>query len=994
MNNRCPDCCHPERIDALFCGCCEGIAAKTPLALFNRPGLTQLRYRMGAHADFLESMIARLSSKDYPALAGLTTRDADDPSIALLDAWAVVADVLTFYQERIANEGYLVSATERRSILELARLVGYKLHPGVAASVFVAYILDDKFEEETTIPAGSRSQSVPGPGELPHSFETSEDLKARALWNNLKPRLSRPQIESAIRNVDAQGTAQPRIWLKGVTTHLKINDPLLIDFGRGNPPEFFRVHQVTPDNDADRTLVNLAQPVAAAPGDSAQQRDIIAALTQRPSRQPRNALRLPRALTQQFRFKAETGYATVKALAPVLKETLSKAAANAQVSAPNPIQVYALRRTLSLFGHSHPGTPNYTRGTGGTLSVTSYTPPSLSTVWPTEFVGNNNYTTLAVEPQDENIPEASWLVVRYPVLNDNGEVTGWTHSVHRLDGVQLTSLSALGTASKVNLLALPATSPWLAELSAAQFDRYTGSEALLRDTTVLAKAEALALAEAPIEDLICGGMEDLIELDGFYQGLESGRWVIVSGERDLPGTEGVRFSELAMLAAVTQDVDGSLYRGGEQTHTFIQLAEALEYCFKRGTVTIYGNVVKATHGETRREALGGGDGAKAMQTFALKQKPVTYTAATNPSGVESSLAVRVNEVLWHESETLSGLNRTDRRFTTQTDDEDQTTVIFGNGKQGARLPTGTENVKAQYRTGIGRPGNVKAGQISLLADRPLGVKEVINPLRASGGADRENRDQARKHAPLAVTALDRLVSVRDYADFARTFAGIGKAQAVELSTGRKPLVHVTIAGADDIPIDETSDLFINLERALRTLGDPFQPVQVGVRELLLIVLSAKVRIHPDYLWEDVAGRLRAALLKTFGFEARELGQQVFLSEVYAVMQAVRGVVYVDIDSFGGVPEKVSDYTGERRLLTPDEVTQAVRCIADPKKCEYEGGQAAFRRVNTKARFADTGVAAQVLPVNRAGFDGVRIYPAQLALLSTELPDTLILNPIP
>ena len=170
MNNRCPDCCHPEHVDVRYCGCCEGIASATPRTLFNRPGLTQLRYRLGTHADFLETMIARLSTTDYPALAGLSTRDAEDPSIALLDAWAVVADVLTFYQERIANEGYLTSATERRSILELGRLVGYKLQPGVSASVFLAYTLDDKFEEETTIPAGSRSQSIPGADELPQSF--------------------------------------------------------------------------------------------------------------------------------------------------------------------------------------------------------------------------------------------------------------------------------------------------------------------------------------------------------------------------------------------------------------------------------------------------------------------------------------------------------------------------------------------------------------------------------------------------------------------------------------------------------------------------------------------------------------------------------------------------------------------------------------------------------------------------------------------------------
>ena len=42
----------------------------------------------------------------------LKTRDADDFSIALLDASAVMLDILTFYQERLANESYLRTATQ------------------------------------------------------------------------------------------------------------------------------------------------------------------------------------------------------------------------------------------------------------------------------------------------------------------------------------------------------------------------------------------------------------------------------------------------------------------------------------------------------------------------------------------------------------------------------------------------------------------------------------------------------------------------------------------------------------------------------------------------------------------------------------------------------------------------------------------------------------------------------------------------------------------
>ena len=96
------DDCTPGRC---LCGCCLGLTAATPVEVFNRPGLAAIAYRPGTHPLFKRSMLAALSR--YPALAGLGTRDDDDFSIALLDAWATVADVLTFYGERIANESYL-----------------------------------------------------------------------------------------------------------------------------------------------------------------------------------------------------------------------------------------------------------------------------------------------------------------------------------------------------------------------------------------------------------------------------------------------------------------------------------------------------------------------------------------------------------------------------------------------------------------------------------------------------------------------------------------------------------------------------------------------------------------------------------------------------------------------------------------------------------------------------------------------------------------------
>lgn len=359
---------------------------------------------------------------------------------------------------------------------------------------------------------------------------------------------------------------------------------------------------------------------------------------------------------------------------------------------------------------------------------------------------------------------------------------------------------------------------------------------------------------------------------------------------------------------------------GDSPHTTLILAEDLENVYLRDTVEIYANLARATHGETRNEVLGSGDSAQVLQQFKLRHYPLTYLPAPTPTGAVSTLQLRVNDVLWHESDSLLGLGPKSRSYIIRTDAEIKSSVTFGNGQKGARPPTGVENVKAKYRSGIGKPGNVQAGQIRLLATKPLGLKGVINPLPASGGADPESNDQARRNAPLTVMALDRLVSVQDYEDLARCFAGIGKASATLLTDGKREVVHVSIAGTDDIPIDEDSDLFQNLLLALRRAGDPYQPLALDLCERLILLIRAKVRLLPDYEWQSVEPKIRAALLQAFGFANRDPGQEVFRSEIVSVIQAVPGVAYVDLD--------LVDDISETEALDLVKTTQKIRSLMD------------------------------------------------------------------
>ena len=369
-------------------GCCEGLESLTPLSTANRPGLEQLRYRIGTHAVFLETMKARLSSSDFPALTGLKTRDSSDPTLALLDAWALIADVLTFYQERIANEGYLRTATERRSVLELGRLVGYTLRPGVSATVYPAFMMEPGYNKGGEIPKGTRVQSIPGSGEMPQFFETSERIEAREAWNELKPRLTQPQaIALSTAELAENRTINTQtLYFQGTSTNLKANDPLLLDFG-SNRQIVRRVKTVEPENAVNRTKVTL-QESATAPlsarrerlsasselvkaakdsdGNQNKQPDcafekldtLLEPLTRKPSLQPQNRQRLDRSPQQTFKCQSDMPSRLLSTLQPNLSDSLYQAWANLPITGSTQVKVYALRTKASPFGHNAPLRPD------------------------------------------------------------------------------------------------------------------------------------------------------------------------------------------------------------------------------------------------------------------------------------------------------------------------------------------------------------------------------------------------------------------------------------------------------------------------------------------------------------------------------------------------------------------------------------------------------------------------------------------------------------
>lgn len=467
-----------------------------------------------------------------------------------------------------------------------------------------------------------------------------------------------------------------------------------------------------------------------------------------------------------------------------------------------------------------------------------------------------NHRVLQLDTVHTGITVGSWVAIQRPAKGVEGKVPGdpklafVTTQVIAARTAAYTNYGITGRGTELTL-----ADPWLDE-----FDVLLSH---IRDTTVHAAGEPLRLADEPLGEDVHGNEIELAEL---YDGLRPGRTLIVTGERtDIPGTAGVQATEVA-LAAADPAVDPQL--PGDHVHTRLTLTTDLAHRYHRATVRILGNVVEATHGEGRDEAIGSGDSDRVNQTFVLWQSPLTWLADDNPLGATPVLELRVDGLRWHEVDSLAGRGPRDRVYITGTTSGGRTTVTFGDGVNGARLPTGHENVRARYRFGTGKAANTAANRITQPLTRPLGVSQVTNPRPATGGSDADGPGLTRSTVPLAVSALDRLVSDTDYEDFARSRAGIGRAATRELFDGRRRLLHVTVAGTDDVPIADDSDILRALRGALTEYGDPNLPVRVDVRELVLLLVAARVKVAPDHAWELVEPRLRQALLRRLGFEGR------------------------------------------------------------------------------------------------------------------------------
>lgn len=265
-----------------------------------------------------------------------------------------------------------------------------------------------------------------------------------------------------------------------------------------------------------------------------------------------------------------------------------------------------------------------------------------------------------------------------------------------------------------------------------------------------------------------------------------------------------------------------------------------------------------------------------------------------PDIIDGSLQLFVDEdgaggatgVLWNHISHLIDAGSEERAYTTTTDENGVTWIVFGDAVNG-RIPTQGAIITAQYRIGLGSKGNVGANSLVEVMVPIVGLESVTNPASASGGADAESIDSIRRQAPRSLTVLERAVTTADYALLAEKVPGVLHAEATaSVATNVVLYVAPTGGGAPTQALKDDVDNYLADKKMIGTsvtVADPaYVPVNVTVNPL---------NVLDQYSRTNVEIAVANAVKELFEIENVDFGFRVTLSQVYRAIQGVPGVDY-------------------------------------------------------------------------------------------------------
>ena len=830
-----------------------------PRIIWNRPALPKISYRVGTYDDLRSFMFDLLDKRKE--LTAWTCRGPDDPGIAVLEIAAVVGDILTYYQDLYANEAYLRSADWRESVAELIRLLGYRLAPGVGGEADFALAV--KGSVSVTVPKGFGLKAQLKGGDRPVEFESTREIVAHPHLSEFHlyrpPKKMQPGISAGMNQLELEKVGQK--------TDLASRTALEIKEG-------------------DRIMLVPAADMFDGPGVSYSEQK-----------------------------KAEL--LIVSSVETVLDRVIITFEGSLTEDRSDSVTAYIVDRSFRHFAHNGPVNATYLDDTNKTVKQrpTHYVRgvrldnDSLSlSAEENGFYSDLAFYKMPLDTEIDDLPAGGKLICQGMVAIKGEDEPVSFVVVRKVNGVRSTSLSWGNTTGPSTVVSLDtglitnaAVEEPTVDIRHIQFHEVISEELTLR-----------APREWP-DGVFPDGQ---LKYFGTYKQLQAlaGRNLLLADtERGtyqpakVSSTLADFEAQLTGAAPPQDESDKRMWR--------VTLAEAPSY--KREdfdeadpTITVYGNIVKATQGKTEDEVvLGSGDQRQTFQTFALPKSPLTYLLDTARTPAQApELQVYVGGLLWKQVDTFFNSGPDDQVYVVREDEEGKSWVQFGDGKTGARLPAGVGNVTAVYRTGVGAAGALKAGSTPQATGKLTDLDKVYMPGPAVGGDVAESEDGARVAAPGKMQSLGRLVSLSDFEAEALALPGVLKARAAWAAPAGIPLVSVTILteSGNDESLGKVRD---TLQGYNRCRGPARFPIDVVPGRRQYVYIEIRAGYEASRRPTDVETNIQTAIGLSgeegngiegkkglFGIKTRQFGRDVHLSQIVGAVQQAIGVTWVQVDA--------------------------------------------------------------------------------------------------
>lgn len=379
--------------------------------------------------------------------------------------------------------------------------------------------------------------------------------------------------------------------------------------------------------------------------------------------------------------------------------------------------------------------------------------------------------------------------------------------------------------------------------------------------------------------------------------------ISVNGVTEIENTLTLQPSERVFTVTSPEDGEPLTFTLYRQNNGMVDAVNS------NGTISFTSSLASSSSGKYTEGVLLEGAFAVQSGTFtsidtfksvALEESPVVQNSVQ--VFVTSTTTPKANGVYRQVNNLYQASSTDDRIFEVVYTDDYTANILFGDGSNGVSPPS-LASYTIVYRVGGGTRGNIPNNFLNAVgtgmynAVTGTGIRAVQNSL-ATGGADAETKDHAKKYGPLFFKTQDRIVSLDDYIAFANRFTSpvgtTGKAVAV---------TREAFSSANII------DLYL-LEKASST---QFQKASLSFKNALLSEIESKKMITDDVVLVD--GLIRTLdLIVTITLDKKFEGVEATVSN--RVANRIQNYFLADNWDFGD-PLILSDLN--REIFETDDV---------------------------------------------------------------------------